>query len=99
MTISLNKGVASFGGGFVAPQNGFAYRATFPHGHTRSFWNNTVIENGKQYVYHGHTVDYFGATVSLEKRRFSATAVDVWELSKVEAGLRCSSLIFGSTAQ
>ncbi len=99
MTISLNKGVASFGGGFVAPQYGFAYWATFPHGHTRSFWNNTVIENGKQYVYHGHAVDYFGTTASSEKRRFSVTTVDTSEFSKAEGELTCLSLIFGSTAQ
>jgi len=42
-----------------APQNGFDYWVTFPHGHTRSFWNNTIIENQQQYTYPGHTVDCF----------------------------------------
>ncbi len=41
------------------PQNGFDHWVTFPYGHTRDFWNNRVIENGKQYVYPGHAVDYF----------------------------------------
>lgn len=41
------------------PQNGFEHWITFPYGHTRSFWNNTIIENGKQYRYPGHTVDCF----------------------------------------
>jgi len=40
-------------------QNGFDHWVTFPLGHTRSFWNNTVIENGKQSTYPGHTVDFF----------------------------------------
>jgi arylsulfatase A-like enzyme len=42
-----------------APQNGFDHWVTFPLGHTRSFWNNQVIENGKVYTYPGHTVDFF----------------------------------------
>ena len=41
------------------PQNGFAHWVTFPHGHTRNFWNNTIIENDKQYTYPGHSVDCF----------------------------------------
>lgn len=41
------------------PQNGFEYWVTFPHGHTRNFWSNTVIDNGRQYTYPGHTVDFF----------------------------------------
>ena len=41
------------------PQNGFDHWVTFPIGHTRSFWNNTIIENGQQYTYPGHTVDCF----------------------------------------
>ncbi len=40
-------------------QNGFDHWITFPLGHTKSFWNNTIIENGEQYVYPGHTVDFF----------------------------------------
>jgi arylsulfatase A-like enzyme len=42
-----------------APQNGFEHWVTFPYGHTRSFWNNTVIEKDKQFSYPGHSVDYF----------------------------------------
>ncbi len=41
------------------PQNGFEHWVTFPYGHTRSFWDNTIIENGRQYTYPGHTVDFF----------------------------------------
>ncbi len=40
-------------------QNGFDHWITFPLGHTKSFWNNTIIENGEQYEYPGHTVDLF----------------------------------------
>jgi len=40
-------------------QNGFEHWVTFPLGHTRSFWNNSVIENGTMDTYLGHTVDYF----------------------------------------
>ena len=42
-----------------APQNGFDHWVTFPHGHTRSFWGNEVIENGRISTYPGHSVDYF----------------------------------------
>jgi arylsulfatase A-like enzyme len=41
------------------PQNGFDHWITFPYGHTRSFWHNTLIENGREFVYPGHTVDCF----------------------------------------
>ena len=41
------------------PQNGFDHWVTFPLGHTRSFWNNQVIENGRTITYPGHTVDFF----------------------------------------
>ncbi len=41
------------------PQNGFEHWVTFPHGHTRSFWNNVIIENGEKYTYPGHSVDCF----------------------------------------
>ncbi|MDX1613487.1 MAG: sulfatase-like hydrolase/transferase [Candidatus Promineifilaceae bacterium] len=41
------------------PQNGFDYWLTFPLGHTRSFWNNTIIDNGQRYTYAGHVVDCF----------------------------------------
>jgi arylsulfatase A-like enzyme len=42
-----------------APQNGFEHWVTFPLGHTVNFWDNTIIENGEQYEYPGHTVDLF----------------------------------------
>ncbi|MCP5097332.1 MAG: sulfatase-like hydrolase/transferase [Chloroflexi bacterium] len=41
------------------PQNGFEHWVTFPYGHTRSFWHNTIIDNGTQYEYPGHSVDCF----------------------------------------
>lgn len=41
------------------PQNGFDHWVTFPYGHTRSFWRNTIIENGSQTTYAGHSVDCF----------------------------------------
>ena len=41
------------------PQNGFVHWVTFPHGHTSSFWGNTIIENDHQYSYPGHSVDCF----------------------------------------
>jgi arylsulfatase A-like enzyme len=41
------------------PQNGFAHWVTFPLGHTLSFWNNTIIDNGEQTTYPGHSVDGF----------------------------------------
>ena len=41
------------------PQNGFDHWVTFPIGHTTSFWNNTIIDNGEQYTYPGHIVDCF----------------------------------------
>ncbi len=41
------------------PQNGFQHWVTFPYGHTRSFWGNSIIENGKQSIYSGHSVDCF----------------------------------------
>jgi arylsulfatase A-like enzyme len=41
------------------PQNGFEQWITFPYGHTRSFWDNTIIDNGRQYTYPGHSVDCF----------------------------------------
>ncbi len=40
-------------------QNGFDHWVTFPLGHTRDFWNNTLIENGRQYPYKGHIVEGF----------------------------------------
>lgn len=40
-------------------QNGFDHWVTFPHGHTRSFWGNEIIDNGERYRYDGHIVDFF----------------------------------------
>ena len=40
-------------------QNGFDHWVTFPLGHTQSFWNNTILDNGEQYTYPGHIVDCF----------------------------------------
>ncbi|NKQ34644.1 MAG: sulfatase-like hydrolase/transferase [Chloroflexi bacterium] len=42
-----------------APQNGFEHWVTFPYGHTRSFWGNEIIENGRTHTYPGHSVDCF----------------------------------------
>ncbi|MEM7130615.1 MAG: sulfatase-like hydrolase/transferase [Chloroflexota bacterium] len=42
-----------------ASQNGFDHWVTFPHGHTRNFWGNSVIDNGDVYTYDGHIVDFF----------------------------------------
>ncbi len=41
------------------PQNGFEHWVTFPYGHTRSFWGNEMLENGRTSTYSGHSVDYF----------------------------------------
>ncbi|HFQ93554.1 MAG TPA: hypothetical protein ENK32_06060 [Anaerolineae bacterium] len=41
------------------PQNGFEHWVTFPDGHTRSFWGNEIIENGRTHTYPGHSVDCF----------------------------------------
>ena len=40
-------------------QAGFDHWVAFPHGHTLSFYGNTMIENGKKHKYPGHSVDYF----------------------------------------
>ena len=42
-------------------QNGFEHWVTFPHGHTRSFWGNEMIDNGRIHTDPGHSVDYFTA--------------------------------------
>ena len=41
------------------PQNGFKQWFTFPHGHTRSFWGNEFIDNGRIYTDPRHSVDVF----------------------------------------
>lgn len=42
-----------------SPQNGFRHWVTTQIGHVQSFYNNEMIENGKKYVYPGHSVEYF----------------------------------------
>ena len=37
----------------------FDHWVTFPHGHTKSFYNNTMIDNEDHYVFEGHSVDFF----------------------------------------
>ena len=39
------------------PQLKFDHWVTFPTGHTTSFYDNTIIDNGKQYKYPGHLTD------------------------------------------
>ena len=43
------------------PMPGFQYWITFPFGHTLSFWNDTIIDNGKEYSLSGdeHIVEHF----------------------------------------
>ena len=37
----------------------FDHWVTFPHGHTKSFYNNQIIDNNKNYHYEGHSVEFF----------------------------------------
>ena len=37
----------------------FDHWVTFPHGHTVSFHGNLMIENDRQEIYEGHSVDFF----------------------------------------
>jgi arylsulfatase A-like enzyme len=37
----------------------FDYWLTFPTGHTTSFYNNEIIDNGKRYRYPGHLTDFW----------------------------------------
>lgn len=41
------------------PQLGFQYWVTFPSGHTTTFHNQTVIDNGKQYEVAEHLTDFW----------------------------------------
>lgn len=41
------------------PQLGFQYWVTFPSGHTTTFYNQTVIDNGKQYEVAEHLTDFW----------------------------------------
>ena len=37
----------------------FDHWITFPHGHTKSFYKNKIIDNDKNYEHEGHSVDFF----------------------------------------
>ena len=41
------------------PPSAFDHWVTFPHGHTVSFYGNRMIENDENYVFEGHSVDFF----------------------------------------
>ena len=41
------------------PQLGFQYWVTFPSGHTTTFYDQTVIDNGKRYVVSEHLTDFW----------------------------------------
>ena len=41
------------------PQLGFRYWVTFPSGHTTTFYDQTVIDNGETYVVAGHLTDFW----------------------------------------
>jgi arylsulfatase A-like enzyme len=43
----------------LVPQLAFDHWVTFPHGHTTSFYDNEVIDQGERYRFAGHTVDFF----------------------------------------
>ncbi|MAC60692.1 MAG: hypothetical protein CMN37_02210, partial [SAR116 cluster bacterium] len=37
----------------------FDHWITFPHGHTKSFYKNKIIDNNKTYEHEGHSVEFF----------------------------------------
>lgn len=41
------------------PQLGFQYWVTFPSGHTTTFYNQAVIDNGKNYIVQEHLTDFW----------------------------------------
>jgi len=41
------------------PQNGFQHWVALNIGHTLSFYNNTIVDNGREVVVPQHSVDYF----------------------------------------
>ncbi len=43
------------------PQLGFQYWVTFPSGHTTTFYDQTVIDNGKEYTVSEHLTDFWTA--------------------------------------
>ena len=53
------------------PQNGFRYWVTTQIGHVQSFYNNKMIKNGDEFVYPGHSVEFFTdhAVSYLQERR------------------------------
>ena len=57
------------------PPSAFDHWVTFPHGHTVSFYGNKMIDNDQNFVYEGHSVDFFTErTIAfLETQRSSST--------------------------
>ena len=48
----------------------FDHWVTFPHGHTKDFYNNKMIDNQEVYNYEGHSVDFFtDKTISFLKEQ------------------------------
>ena len=41
------------------PPSDYDHWVTFPHGHTTSFHGNRMIQNGRESVHDGHSVDFF----------------------------------------
>jgi arylsulfatase A-like enzyme len=46
-------------GDSLRPQEGFSYWVTMPHGHTTTFYNANVIEDGKQRQEHEYLTDFW----------------------------------------
>ena len=47
-------------GQFKEPSNGFQHWVAYPKGHTTDFYNNRVVDNGKEYeVKDRHLVDFW----------------------------------------
>ena len=46
-------------GEYEGPQLGFDFWVTFPGGHTTTFYNETVIDNGETYRYPEHLTDFW----------------------------------------
>lgn len=67
-TLPLSLSEAGYSAGLVGkyhlgvpdkPQLGFQYWVTFPSGHTTTFYDQTVIDNGKRYVVSEHLTDFW----------------------------------------
>lgn len=57
------------------PQNGFTHWVTFQIGHILSFYDCTMIDNGRRFVHAGHAVDFFtDRAVEYIERRDGADA-------------------------